>query len=92
MFRHGLIGGADFKILIAAIISVPNLFLFLSTFIVYSLITTVQMRITRRNKIFARISNGSTKLLEERIPGFVPITMSYIVTGALTLAAAMYAT
>lgn len=92
MFRKQIVGGADFKILVACLMSVPNVFLFLSTFIVYSLITTIQMRITGRNKHFAKISNGTTKLLEERIPGFVPITMSYIVTTILTLVVAVYAT
>ncbi len=90
MFRKQIVGGADFKILVACLMSVPNVFLFLSTFIVYSLITTVQMRITGRNKQFAKISNGTTKILEERIPGFVPITMSYIVTTVLTLLAAIF--
>ena len=78
-----IIGGADFKILIASLLSTPHLWLFLSTLIIYSLIIAVQMRITGRNKLFAKISNGTTKLLEERIPGFVPIAMAYIVTMAL---------
>lgn len=86
MFRYDMIGGADVKGLMAAIISVPNPFLFMSAFVVYCLIITVQMRITGRNKVFAKISNGSVKLKDERIPGFVPITMSYIITIALTLA------
>lgn len=86
MFRYSLIGGADVKALMASIISVPNPFLFMSTFVIYCLIITVQMRVTGRNKVFAKISNGSTKLKDERIPGFVPITMSYIITIALTLA------
>ena len=90
MFRYALIGGADAKILIAVIISVPNPFLFMSTFVIYSLILAVQMRVTGRNKVFARISNGTTKLIEERIPGFVPITMSYIITIILTMTASMF--
>lgn len=85
MFRYSLIGGADVKGLMASIISVPNPFLFMSTFVIYCLILTLQMRVTGRNKAFAKISNGSTKLTDERIPGFVPITMSYIITIALTL-------
>jgi len=90
MFRHALIGGADAKILIAVIISAPNPFLFMSTFIIYSLILAIQKRVTGRNKGFAKISNGTTKLIEERIPGFVPITMSYIITIILTMTAAMF--
>lgn len=86
MFRYGMMGGADVKGLISAIISVTNPFLFMSTFVIYCLILTVQMRVTGRNKAFAKISNGSTKLTEEKIPGFVPITMSYIITTVLTLA------
>ena len=90
MFRYALIGGADAKILIAVIISVPNPFLFMSTFVIYSLILAIQMRVTGRNKVFARISNGTTKIIEERIPGFVPITMSYIITIILTMTASMF--
>ena len=90
MFRHGLIGGADAKILIAVIISVPNPFLFMSAFVAYSLIITLQMRLTGRNKVFAKISNGTTKFTEERIPGFVPITMSYIITIVLTMTISMF--
>ena len=89
MAEKEMIGGADAKILIAVLLSIPNLFLFLSCFVIYSLIIAIQMRVTGRNKVFARISNGSTKLLEEKIPGFVPITMSYIVTTALTFLSAL---
>jgi len=90
MFRFGIIGGADMKALIAVILSVPNAFLFMSTFVIYSLILTIQMRATGRNKVFAKISNDTTKLKEERIPGFVPITMSYIITIILTMTASMF--
>lgn len=84
MFRYGMVGGADVKGLMAAIISVPNPFLFMSAFAAYCLILSIWMRATGRNKIFAVISNGSTKLMDERIPGFVPITMSYIISTGLT--------
>ena len=90
MFIYTPIGGADIKILIAVLLTVPSPFLFMSLFVIFSAIIFIQMRMTGRNTVFARISNGNNKPLEERIPGFVPITMSYIVTIVLTLTASIY--
>ena len=80
LFLITSIGGADIKILFAVLITTPNPFLFMSIFVISSALLLFWMRISGMNKTFSRIVGSNNKIMEEKIPGFIPITMSYIVT------------